>query len=226
MTTGEAPRLRERAARMVERVRLEASAVMPPDHAATVAGAVADALAVRDVLYADDHAPPLLHPARTVLILLSDAACHDADTLAAAAFFDSVPDAPLPDPRRLGTGAASILAAVPRPPSAAHGGSGRDEDPGDVALGEDFDDAIDRLREELVTAPRAAALIALAERLDHARHLHMMTGAGSAAFLAGIERVYSPVAARLCPRIAQRLDRWALAYTRRTARATARRPDR
>lgn len=234
MSPDAAPPLRERAARMVERVRFEASAVLSPDRAAIVASALADALAVRDVIHDDDHAPPLLHPARTVLILLSDAACHDADTLAAAAFFDSLPGAPVPDPGRLRRHAADILAAVPVPPpdpaedreDTADGGDTPPDDARDVANVLDFNDALERLREDLVTAPTAAALIALAERLDHARHLHLMPDVPPAPLLAGIQRVYSPVAARLCPRIAQRLDRWARSYTRRVHHTPHRRQDR
>jgi hypothetical protein len=184
--------LRERAAAMVERVTLESGVVLAAADVARLRAAVTAALRARDAL-PSEHDPRCLHPARTVLILLADVACRDADALAAAAFVESLPDAvPRPDAACLTPRARALLAAVPLP-----------------AL-----DANDLL-ERLVTGDATIACIALAERLDHARHLHLMRDVPAAPFHAGIEAVYLPVAARTCPPLARRLERWARAFARR-----------
>jgi hypothetical protein len=185
--------LRERAAAMVRRVTLECAAVLAHDDVARIRAAVTAALAVRDHAIASDQDARYLHPARTVLILLADAACRDADMLAAAAFVESLPGPlPRPDASCLSPRARALLEAVPLP---EHGA--------------------DELLEQLVTADPVVATIALAERLDHARHLHLMTGVPAEPFHAAIEAVYLPVAARCCPPLARRFERWAGAFARR-----------
>jgi (p)ppGpp synthase/HD superfamily hydrolase len=185
--------LRERAAAMVERVSLECSAVLAPADLACIRAAVTAALRVRDETIASDHDPRYLHPARTVLILLADVACRDADVLAAAAFVESLPGpAPRADAAALTTRARALFTAVPLP-----------------------DNAGDELLEQLVTAEPAVTCIAVAERLDHARHLHLMSDVPAASFHASIEAVYLPVAQRACPPLARRLERWARAFARR-----------
>jgi (p)ppGpp synthase/HD superfamily hydrolase len=191
--------LRDRAAAMAERVTLECSAVLPHAGAALVRAAVTAALRARDDAVVSELDPHCLHPARTVLILLSDVACRDADVLAAAAFVESLPFAgPRADASCLTARAHALLAAVPLP-----------------------DDSADELLERLVTADPDAACIALAERLDHARHLHLMSGVAAAPFLAGVEAVYLPLATRICPPLARRLERWAGAFARRRRGTTA-----
>jgi hypothetical protein len=180
---------------MLERVALEAAWSMGSTAAEPVRAAVAAALAVRDAVVEDDHDPRLLHPARTVLILLSDAGCRDAHTLAAAAGIESI-DAPLRPPGETirasaGEIAAGIAAAAPLPAAEEH------------------------LLEALVTAPAETAVAALAERLDHARHLHQRPDIDWPTFLAQIEDVYVPVALRLSPPLARRLERWAEAFRSR-----------
>jgi hypothetical protein len=185
--------LRERAAAMVQRVTLECSAVLAHADVASIRAAVTAALRVRDQAIASDHDPRYLHPARTVLILLADAACRDADVLAAAAFVESLPGATdRPDASCLTPRARALLAAVPLP---EHAG--------------------DELLEQLVTAEPAATCIAVAERLDHARHLHLMSDVPAAPFHAGIQAVYLPVAEHTCPPLARRLERWTRAFARR-----------
>jgi hypothetical protein len=185
--------LRERATAMVERVTLECSAALARDGVALIRAAVIAALRVRDRTIASDHDPRYLHPARTVLILLADVACRDADVLAAAAFVESLPFAgPHADPSCLTPRARQLLAAVPLP-----------------------DRGADELLERLVTAEPAATCIALAERLDHARHLHLMSDVPAAPFHAAIEAVYLPVATRTSTPLARRLERWAGAFARR-----------
>lgn len=190
--------LRERAAAMVERVTLECSTVLAHADVALIRAAVTAALRARDAALAE-HDPRCLHPARTVLILLADVACRDADALAAAAFVESLPAAiPAADTSCLSPRAQALLAAVPLPELAD-----------------------DELLERLVTAEPTTACMALAERLDHARHLHLMSDVAAVPFHAGIEAIYLPVAERACPPLARRLERWAGAFARRRLRTGA-----
>jgi hypothetical protein len=186
-------RLRERAAAMIERVTLECKGVLAYDDVGFLRAALDATLRARDETFASEHDPRLLHPARTVLILLSDAACRDRDVLTAAAFVESLPSGTTSaDVAVLTPRARALLAAVPLP---EHGA--------------------DELLERLLTVEPDATHIALAERLDHARHLHLMSDVAAAPFHAGIEAVYLPVAARTCPPLARRLERWARAFARR-----------
>ena len=122
----------------------------------------AEALDVRDLLAAalehrrtillDDEHFDTLHPARTILILLDDLHERDASALAAAVLVDTIrPElAPPPHVARAGASddALAVAADVPQP---------------------DAEDLLERL----VTADPRALRVALAERLDHARHLHL-----------------------------------------------------
>lgn len=189
-------RLRERAAAMVRRVGVEAAARLDEQDAALVRDAVAAALACRDARIEDDHDTRCLHPARTVLILLADTTLRSPAALAAAAFVESV-DADLVPPvaeleRVAGANAAALLADVP------------------VYVADP-----EELFERVVSADEDAALIALAERLDHARHLHLRADLDWQAFHQGIRDVYLPSAARFSPPLQRRLDRWAEAFGRR-----------
>lgn len=189
-------RLRERAAAMVRRVGVEAAARLGVQDAALVCDAVAAALACRDARIEDDHDTRCLHPARTVLILLADTTLRSPAALAAAAFVESV-DADLVPPvaeleRVAGANAAALLADVP------------------VYVADP-----EQLFERVVSADEDAALIALAERLDHARHLHLRADLDWQAFHQGIRDVYLPSAARFSPPLQRRLDRWAEAFGRR-----------
>jgi hypothetical protein len=187
--------LRERADAMLARVTLETSFHLGRDAAAIIRAAAAEALAPRDATVADDHDPRLLHPARTLLILLSDAECREQDVLAASLYIESVDVQLRPGRETLaaaaGAGAAELAAAVPL----ADAGGGADD-----------------LLERLVSAPEAAAVIAVAERLDHARHLHLREDLPWAEFLGLIEEAYVPAARRLSPPLAHRLERWAEAF--------------
>jgi hypothetical protein len=188
--------LRDRPAAMLERVTLECAWRIDDTAAAEVRAALAAALLHRAARVGDDHDPRLLHPARTVLILLSDAACRDAAVLSAAAFVDSL-DADLVPAEGtarsvLAERAAALLREVPLPA-----------------------DARDDLLERLVCAPAEAALVAVAERLDHARHLHLRPGLDWQTLHAQVQETYVPVAARIAPGIGRRLDRWAEAFRSR-----------
>lgn len=193
MNSGPGPEF-GRVEAMVERVRLDARAVLGEAGSAAVAAALGAALAYRCELIADDHDPRMLHPARTVRILLSDGGCADVATLSAAAFTDSVDRELVGDARVLGDTGALIVQSVPFP------------DPSDP------DDA---LLERLVSAERDVALISLVERLDHARHLHLRDDIAWRPFHAGIVRDYIPAARWLAPSLARRFERWADAFERR-----------
>lgn len=175
---------------MLERVAAEARAAVGDDGARRVRAALAPALDHRAAALADDHDPRLLHPARTIRILIADAGCRSADTLAAGACLDTIDTAlatvPPPELR-------PILDAVPR------------GDPGND----------DELLERLVTAEHDVALLALAERLDHVRHLHLRRDLDPRPFLAQVRAVHAPAARRFSPRLARRFDRWADAFERR-----------
>ncbi|HSJ13071.1 MAG TPA: hypothetical protein VK939_01575 [Longimicrobiales bacterium] len=73
----------------------------------------------------------------------------------------------------------------------------------------------ERLLEALVAAPRRVRLVACAERLDHARHLHMVEYADAAGFRAQVAEVYLPVAERTDALLARRMRRWLEAAGRR-----------
>jgi (p)ppGpp synthase/HD superfamily hydrolase len=145
---------------------------------------------------ADDHDPDFLHPGRTVLILLEDVGCRDPLILAAAAVCETLrpelaaPAAAIRD--ALGLAVHSLVAGVPVP---------------------DF--AGDELLEQLVVGDHAARLIALAERLDHARHLHLRPQAEWAAFHGVTCEVYLPVALRTDPTLARRFRWWSAMFERR-----------
>lgn len=141
----------------------------------------------------------LLHPARTALILISDAGCVDDVVLTAATLVDTEYPELQPTQSEIrgafGERVGDLVAAVPDPA------------------------ANEALLEDLVVAPHDVALIALAERLDHARHLHFRDRNVWSAFYRQIVDVYQPVAGRLSPPIQQRLSHWSAAFAKRLARA-------
>lgn len=146
-------------------------------------------LAVRsrlERLEGDD--PALLHPARTVIVLLTDVGSLSADALSAAALLESEEsDHRVPIERieeETAEGVADLVRAVPE--------SG---DP--------------RLVERLVVAEEEAQLAALAERLDHLRHAHLWD---DPARLRRAHReareAYLPVASRVHSDLARRYRWW------------------
>jgi hypothetical protein len=147
----------------------------------------------------DDHHPLYLHPGRTVLILLRDVGVTDPVVLAAAALTESEDVA-----FRIGLAAvreaagdavAELVRAVPLP-----GG--------------------ETLAEALVTAEEPVRLVALAERLDHARHGHLREAdaAWRRALHDEVGAVYLPVAERTDPRLAQRYRHWWRVFATRLER--------
>ena len=143
----------------------------------------------------EDH-PMALHPARTVLILFHDCGIHDAVMLSAAAVIDStVPRRSVPVDvvaAELGERAAELRTAVPVPERAG-----------------------EELLEQLLIAEPAAQLIALAERLDFARHLHLLPEENWLREHELIRSVYLPLALRADPMLARRFSRWADSFGRR-----------
>lgn len=143
----------------------------------------------------DDHHPDHLHPARTALILMDDAAVRDPVTLAAALVTETRDPALAIDPARvraLGTAVAAVAGDVPGPDTAA-----------------------ERLLESLVGASRDARLVAVAERLDHARHLHLRNRAEWQEYHATTCSAYAPVADRTHPALAGRMAWWCTTFRQR-----------
>lgn len=137
----------------------------------------------------------VLHPARTALILIEHAFCRDARVLAAAALtetFDAALRTPRDEMQALGEDVVRLADAVPAP-------EGEDE----------------ALLERLLVAEPDVASIAVAERLDHARHLHMRDEALWPSYFQQTVRVYLPVAQRVAPEVHLRFERWAHAFERR-----------
>lgn len=142
-----------------------------------------------------DHHPDYLHPARTALILMDDARVADPVTLAAALLLETRDPDLRPDPAAVETLDAAVAALLARVP-APHG------DP-------------DRLVETLVVETTAVRMLALAERLDHARHLHLRDRSEWAPYHALTCGAYAPVARRTHPALAGRIDWWCATFEER-----------
>lgn len=156
-------------------------------------------MAPRMARLADDHDPDYLHPARTALILTDDCRIADVATLVAALLAETrVPDVAVPaaSARRLDPAAAAIVAAVPAP-----------------------DVEGDRLLESLLAASPETRFVACAERLDHARHLHLRPRDEWEPYHGITCAAYAPVAGRTHPRLGQRLDWWCSIFRGRFLKA-------
>jgi hypothetical protein len=174
------------------------------------------AIALRDRLLPNDHDIDLLHPARTVLILLDDVRISAPEILAAAALLESErPDLRVvletaardsgepPTPRDL----ADIVAGIPTPLD------GR-ADAGAESSSLNADRTADLL-ERLVALPEDRLMMALAERLDHARHLHLRPRTLWARRVHLEEMVYLPLAERVGGLLGARYNRWYRSFERR-----------
>lgn len=191
MTTG------DRARAVVERLqRAASSAGLENGDTGRLTAALAASLQRRSDRFRDPQHTDFLHPARTALILLHDTPLTDADALTAAVLIDTEQPALTFSADEAaaigGAGAASVLAALPVP----------------AAAGED-------LLERLVTAEERVRLVALAERLDHARRLHLRPTERWHALHAEVEAVYLPVADRTDATLARRFRWWADMFTER-----------
>ncbi|MGH7467488.1 MAG: hypothetical protein ACRENP_05825 [Longimicrobiales bacterium] len=177
-----------RLATTLGRYRFDATA------AALIESAFNDAVAARK--QHAGRASEMLHPGRTVLILLEDVRVHRSATLAAGALVDSEEPgwtvAPGRIRERYGDQIADLVAAVPQP--ADHG---------------------DELLEALLTAPTDVQHIALAEQFDHARHLHLRPRELWAPRHALICSAYLPVAEHIDSILGRRLRWWRDMFERR-----------
>ena len=186
----------ERAAYM-ERSILQAAraAGLPDEELATLSRAHSLAMAPRIEHLEDDHHPAYLHPGRTVLVLLRDVGALPARPLRVAVVLESedselrVPDSEV---RALGDEVADALGTIPSP-------------------------GAEDLAERLVTLPRELALVALAERLDHLRHLHLRPELVSLwpERHEEVQRVWMPVAERTHEKLATRYAHWTRTFARR-----------
>jgi hypothetical protein len=154
----------------------------------------------------DDHHPDYLHPARTLLVLLLDAGARDPVLLRAAPLCETHrPALAVPAERvtkRVGADVGRLLEAVPRPQSS-----------GELLL------------EDLVASPAEVLTLAVAERLDHARHLHLAPRDEWTAFHATACGVYAVAARRTGPRLTGRYAFWCRSFEERyLARGSQRRP--
>lgn len=174
--------MRSRVLRRIAREHVDPAGLELFDEAITAA------LGVRDSLLADDHHVDLLHPARTALILIDDVHVTDPLLLSMAAYLEShdgrmaVPNTQISATHPV---AAKALRAIPTPV--------------------DHDDA---LIERLLALPGDHLTVALAERLDHARHLHLRPADVQAAALQLESKVYLPLAIRCGGLLGKRYQRW------------------
>lgn len=178
---------------MIRRVQREATgAGIDTSGTATVEAAVTLALEYR-LSRVDHDSPDLLHPARTVLILLGQAGERDPVLLAAAALVDSAFPALVPD--RAGTLATPLDMAEGVPTPSRCGAA---------------------LTEALLFADRPGFRIAVAERLDHARHLHLRDPRAWRPMFRSVTDIYLPLAERRreLP-LGVYLRRWADRFERR-----------
>lgn len=197
---------------MAERVRATVERELDGDVALRVQHAVIRALLARHALHPKDVR--YLHPGRTVLILLDDAGVRDEAVLTAGALLETYhPDL-----------AVSVDVSAEADDAAESSAAGV------LDAGRRMKRLLERipvptadadnemLREELVTADADARTVALVERLDHARHLHLYPEAEWEAFYDNVLAVYLPVAEWAGGRVAARYRRWAEAFARRLER--------
>lgn len=186
-----------RAAAMSARIAAAARRAGVPDPGVqAIEQALRTAMRPRAERLRDEHHPDYLHPGRTVTILLEDLGIADPAVLAAGALAETLrPElaAPADAPEtELPAGTLELLRDVPVPARAG-----------------------DALLERLASAPTPARLVALAERLDHARHLHLDDRRRWAPLHRETHDVYLPIAARTHPTLERRLRWWCATFARR-----------
>lgn len=159
-----------------------------------IASAFRAAIELRDGMALGDHHPDYLHPARTALILMDDIVVRDPATLIAGILAETrAPElrAPAAMVDRFGPAVHGILDGLPHPGPA------------------------ERVREDLVTTTPESRLVALAERLDHARHLHLRDRDTWPDYHAITCAAYAPVATRAHPLLARRFVWWCDTFRKR-----------
>jgi hypothetical protein len=139
-----------------------------------------------------------LHPARNALILLEDVYGVPVHVAAAGVLLDGEHPALMLPPaawaQAAGAAAAGLLSDVPLSGAIA-------------------DDA--ELLEALLACDRPVRLLALADRLDFIRHLHLDTGADRHAAHARTGSVFLPIAQRTDPLFVRRFEWWLGTFARR-----------
>ncbi len=195
----------ERGDAMAHRLRRAAArSEIAATDIARIMNAFGFALDLRSRVLRDPQHPAILHTGRTALILLEDLEYADADALALAALFESRTGELMADPDSIrtlaGERAAELAASLPvkvDADQAEDGPADRREDAGE-----------DLLLETLLGAETAAVIVAISERLDHARHLHLEPRPEWAPFHTTFAAVYVPVAERTHPRLGRRCRWW------------------
>jgi len=147
----------------------------------------------------DDHHPAYLHPGRSALVLVHDVGSVGAVALSAAMLHESTDE-------RFRVSSDEVTAAV---------GSSTAEAIEAIPLPGD-----ERLMERLLSLPPEIALAALAERLDHLRHLHLrpdLTDSWAEAY-DEVVRDWLPFSDRTHPTLARRYAHWTRTFVKRLER--------
>ncbi len=189
--------LKGRAADMARSLRkaLQARGAREQDETA-VGRAYVLAMTARVETLSDDHHPAYLHPGRNALLLLQDVEGVDPIVLVIAALHESLDEALRPTAgeveSEIGAGALNALRAIPLP--------------GD-----------ERLVERLLALGPGLSLAALAERLDHLRHLHLRDDLIDiwADTHAEVSEAWLPFAARTHPVLTRRYAHWVRTFAKR-----------
>ncbi|MDG2281673.1 MAG: hypothetical protein P8L45_01065 [Longimicrobiales bacterium] len=162
----------------------------------TVVRVFALAMQTRIATLEDDHHPAWLHPGRSALILLHDVERVDPIVLIIAALHESVDLVLQPPPGQIqkvvGASAWQTLQSIPMPGS-------------------------ERLVERLLLLGPGLALAALAERLDHLRHLHLREDLIDhwADTHVEVAAAWLPFAARVHPTLGKRYAHWFRTFAKR-----------
>jgi hypothetical protein len=184
----------ERAAAMARRLhRAALTTGLARTDADLIVRCFEHAMKRRAAVIPDPQHPDYLHPARTALILMEDTGMTHAGAIAAAILYDSELAGLAMSAAEIeavaGAGASAVATELPQPT---------------------MDDT--ELTEALVVAGAHTRDAAIAERLDHARHLHMGPRERWLPFHERIMDVYLPLCARAHPMLGRRLHRWAEAF--------------
>ncbi len=193
MMAGAQPDRAEAMARRLDRTAARLG--MTPADRDLIGRAFRLAMGPRRERITSDHHPDYLHPARTALILMDDVRLAHAETLATALFTETRDPGLAVDAgavERISEGVARELARIPIP-----------------------DLAGDTLLETLLALPEDTLRVAAAERLDHARHLHLRDRTEWDDYHETTCHIYVPVARRTEPVLAGRLEWWCTTFTER-----------
>ena len=180
---------------MGERVRRTArEAELSPEDVDLLSQAHGLAMAPRLAALSDDHDPAYLHPGRTAAILFDDLSMVEAEWIAVAMLLDTErPDLEAVDSElsELPERVVEFRRRMPRPDS-------------------------ETVIEDLLTLEPTALHVALAERLDQLRHIHLWEDVERAARVyCQAADTYSVVATRSHPELARRYAWWTRTFGRK-----------